>query len=116
METQHNRHIDEVTGHLETTKDLFEKNRLRRDQILNQKVSNLETLETKIEGLLSQNTQQRKDAEKRIKKMIEMRFDSIRQEIVNEYDQSGKTFEEFERELKKAVNELREGISFLSED
>ncbi len=38
---------------METLKELFEKNRLRRDQILNQKVTNLEQLENKIDGLVA---------------------------------------------------------------
>ncbi len=48
--------------------------------------------------------------------MIESRFEAIRQEIVSEHDQSGKTYEEFEKELKKAISDMKEGIQSLNED
>lgn len=53
MESQHQRHIDETQSQIESLKEFFDKNRTRRDQIITQKVNNLETLEQKIEGLLS---------------------------------------------------------------
>jgi hypothetical protein len=56
MESQHNRHVEETQSQLESLKEFFEKNRSRRDQVITQKINNIETLEQKIEGLLSQNS------------------------------------------------------------
>lgn len=71
---------------MDCLKELYDKNRLRRDQLINQKIVNLESLETKIDSLLQQNSSQRKEADKKLRKMIENRFESIKQEINNEHE------------------------------
>lgn len=78
---------------------------------MNTKFVELENLEQKLEQLINQNSNTRKESEKKIKNIIHSRFDALYNELKQEIYAKENSIVSFTGELDKAVKDIKENIS-----